>query len=54
MFSRESDTIDGFAFVWFIDEIDWNSVRGNQIKIFDVIEYYTIDDMEQDVIKQSF
>ena len=51
--SQESDTIDGFTFVWFTDGQGWKSARHNLEETFDVIEHiYSIDDLENGVIKQ--
>lgn len=53
MLSQEADTIDGFTFVWFTDGIGWKSARGNLRETFEVMEnVYSIDDMEQDIIKK--
>lgn len=52
MLSQESDTIDGFTFVWFTDGIGWKSAKGNLRETFEVMEnVYNIDDMENGVIK---
>ena len=51
--SQESDTIDGFTFVWFTDGQGWKSARHNLEETFDVMEHiYSIDDLENGVIKQ--
>ena len=55
MLSQESDTVEGFTFVWFTDGIGWRSARENLREIFDVMEHiYNIDDMEQGVMKKIF
>ena len=47
----ESDTIDGFSFVWFTDGKGWNGARHNLEETFDVMEHiYSIDDLENDII----
>lgn len=54
MLSQEADSIDGFTFVWFTDGIGWKSARGNLRETFEVMEHiYSIDDMEQDIIKKK-
>ena len=55
MLSQESDTVEGFTFVWFTDGIGWRSARENLRETFDVMEHiYNIDDMEQGVMKKIF
>ncbi|EHO86315.1 hypothetical protein HMPREF0380_00607 [Eubacterium infirmum F0142] len=55
MLSQESETIDGFTFVWFTDGAGWNSARGNLRETFDVMEHiYSIDDLEKGVMTQIF
>ena len=47
----ESDTIDGFSFVWFTDGKGWNGARHNLEETFDVMEHiYSIDDLENGII----
>lgn len=54
MLSQESDTVEGFTFVWFTDGIGWRSARENLRETFDVMEHiYNIDDMEQGIMKQG-
>lgn len=49
--SQESDTIDGFTFVWFTDGQGWQSARHNLEETFDVMEnIYSIDDLENGVV----
>jgi type II restriction enzyme len=49
--SQESDTIDGFTFVWFTDGKGWTSARNNLRETFDAMEnVYSIDDMEHGII----
>lgn len=51
----ETDTIDGFTFVWFTDGKGWTSARHNLEETFDVMEHvYSIDDMENGVMKRIF
>jgi type II restriction enzyme len=51
--SQESDTIDGFTFVWFTDGQGWKSARHNLEETFDVMEHiYSIDDLENDIISK--
>lgn len=48
----ETDTIDGFTFVWFTDGKGWTSARNNLEETFDVMEHiYSIKDLENDIIK---
>lgn len=55
MLSQESETIEGFTFVWFTDGAGWKSARGNLRETFDVMEHiYSIDDLENGVMKQIF
>ena len=55
MLSQESDTIDGFTFVWFTDGIGWKSARGNLRETFEVMDtIYSIDDMENGVMENVF
>lgn len=47
----ETDTIDGFTFVWFTDGKGWTSARHNLEETFDVMEHiYNIKDMEDGII----
>lgn len=49
----ETDTIDGFTFVWFTDGKGWTSARHNLEETFDVMEHiYNIDDMENGIITE--
>ena len=51
----ETDTIDGFTFVWFTDGKGWISARHNLEETFDVMEHiYSIDDMENGIIAELF
>lgn len=51
--SQESDTIDGFTFIWFTDGQGWKSARHNLEETFDVMEHiYSIDDLENGIIKE--
>lgn len=55
MLSQESDTIDGFTFVWFTDGIGWKSAKGNLRETFEVMEHvYSIADMELEIMKKIF
>ena len=47
----ETDTIEGFTFVWFTDGKGWMSARNNLEETFDVREYlYNIKDLEDGII----
>lgn len=51
----ETDTIDGFTFVWFTDGKGWTSARHNLEETFDVMEHiYSIDDMGNGIIAELF
>lgn len=51
----ETDTIDGFTFVWFTDGKGWTSARNNLEETFDVMEHiYNITDLENGIIKEVF
>ncbi len=48
----ETDTIDGFTFVWFTDGKGWTTARNNLEETFDVMEHiYNINDLENGIIK---
>lgn len=47
----ETDTIDGFTFVWFTDGKGWTTARNNLEETFDVMEHiYNIKDLENKII----
>ena len=49
----ETDTIDGFTFVWFTDGKGWTSARHNLEETFDIMEHvYNIKDMENGIITE--
>ena len=49
----ETDTIDGFTFVWFTDGKGWTSARNNLEETFDVMEHiYNIKDLESGIIEE--
>lgn len=49
----ESDTIDGFTFVWFTDGKGWTSARNNLEETFDIMEHiYSIKDLEDGIISK--
>ena len=51
----ETDTIDGFTFVWFTDGKGWTSARNNLEETFDVMEHiYNIKDLENCIIGEVF
>lgn len=51
----ESETIDGFSFVWFTDGKGWVSARNNLEETFDVMPHiYNIKDLENDIISEVF
>lgn len=51
----ETNTIDGFTFVWFTDGKGWRNARHNLEETFDIMEHiYNIDDMENGIIQKVF
>lgn len=49
----ETDTIDGFSFVWFTDGRGWISARNNLEETYDIMEHiYNIKDLENGIIKE--
>ncbi len=51
----ETDTIDGFTFVWFTDGKGWTRARNNLEETFDVMEHiYSIKDLENGIINEVF
>ena len=51
----ETDTIDGFTFVWFTDGKGWTSARNNLEETFDVMEHiHNIKDLENGIISEVF
>lgn len=51
----ETDTIDGFTFVWVTDGKGWISARNNLEETFDTMEHiYNINDMENGIIEKIF
>lgn len=51
----ETDTIDGFTFVWFTDGKGWTNARNNLEETFDVMEHiYNIRDLENGIISEVF
>lgn len=50
--AQESDTIDGFTFVWFTDGKGWNNAKHNLEETFDVLQHvYNIDDLEHGIFQ---
>ncbi len=53
--AMETDTVDGFTFVWFTDGKGWTSARNNLEETFDVMEHiYSIKDLEDGIINEVF
>lgn len=49
--TQESESIDGFEFVWFTDGKGWNSARNNLRETFEVLNHiYNIEDMKNGII----
>lgn len=53
--AMETDTIDGFTFVWFTDGKGWNNAKNNLEEAYDVMEHiYNIRDLENGIITEVF
>ena len=53
--ATETDTIDGFTFVWFTDGKGWVDARHNLEETFDVMQHiYNIKDLEDGIIDEVF
>ncbi len=53
--AMETDTVEGFTFVWFTDGKGWTSARHNLEETFDVLEHiYNIKDLEDGIINEVF
>ncbi len=51
----ETNTINGFTFVWFTDGKGWTSARNNLEETFDVMQHiYNIKDLEDGLIREVF
>ena len=51
----ETETINGFTFVWFTDGKGWNSARNNLEETYDVMDHiYNIKDLEDGIISEVF
>lgn len=51
----ETNTIDGFTFVWFTDGKGWNTAKNNLEETFDVLDtIYSIDDLKNGIIEKEF
>lgn len=51
----ETNTIDGFTFVWFTDGNGWFKARNNLEETFDVMEHiYNITDLENNIMSKVF
>lgn len=51
----ETNTIDGFTFVWFTDGKGWDTAKNNLEETFDVLDtIYSIDDLENGIIEKEF
>ena len=49
----ETDTIEGFTFVWFTDGKGWTSARNNLEETFDIMEcIYNIKDLEEGILEK--
>ncbi len=50
----ETETVNGFAFVWFTDGKGWVSARNNLEETFKVMEHiYNIKDLEEGIINKT-
>lgn len=53
--SQETNTIDGFTFVWFTDGSGWKNARHNLEETFDVMKHiYNIKDLENGIMNEVF
>lgn len=53
--SQETNTIDGFTFVWFTDGSGWKNARHNLEETFDVMKHiYSIKDLENGIMNEVF
>ena len=53
--AMETDTIEGFTFVWVTDGKGWNSARNNLEETYDVMKnIYNIKDLENGIISEVF
>lgn len=51
----ESNTIEGFKFVWITDGVGWNSAKHNLEETFDVLEdLYNLKDLNDGIAKKVF
>ena len=51
----ETETIEGFTFVWFTDGKGWTGARHNLEETFDIMEHiYSIKDLENGIIDEVF
>lgn len=51
----ETETINGFTFIWFTDGKGWTSAKNNLEETFDVMEHiYNIKDLEEGIITEVF
>lgn len=51
----ETDTIDGFTFVWFTDGKGWTNAKNNLEETFDIMEHiYNINDLENGIVNKVF
>lgn len=51
--AQESDTIDGFTFLWITDGKGWISARHNLEETFDILDtLYSISDLENGVLEK--
>lgn len=51
----ESESVEGFTFVWFTDGRGWHSARNNLEETFDAMEHiYNISDLESGIMENVF
>ena len=51
----ETDTIDGFTFVWFTDGKGWEGAKNNLEETFDIMDnIYNINDLDNGIISEVF
>lgn len=51
----ESESIDGFNFVWITDGVSWNKAKRNLQETFEKLDYiYNIEDMKNGIMTEVF
>lgn len=51
--AQESNTIEGFTFIWLTDGVGWKTAKNNLEETFEVMEHiYCINDLENDILNK--